>query len=680
MPPVRICSPVVVLCLAILLSCTTARKISLPLPQTPPYSSLKVSELRTEASTNPTSVLAYLSGIIGDESSSLAGEHAIPELVASALGKIFERYTAAMDQSDWNGALSCFRSLAAVYGIEKMKPLFPRDLLSDMSRPGSFGEQKLLAMQAEAFHEKGFHSASRLLYLRSLRAEPDPFRDPADAVSGRESPGSGPSVLTNRASDLSVWMERASKSGDEYFVNELRKAEKARGTDSETLKSGLSASGIIANGAASPSGDIPAASMPISSMISGVVTVRVDRGIKIENGVGVPDRVIGSGFYIEKSGYILTNYHVVESEVDAAYEGYSRLTIRPAGSPDLRIPAKVIGWDRLLDLALLKTEVKPSYVFTLSGNATLTPGEKILAIGSPAGLESTVTAGIVSAGGRRISQIGEAVQVDAALNPGNSGGPLLDSSGEVAGIVFAGLSQFQGLNFCIPSSWVQAVLPELFRGGEVSHAWLGLVLAQEPEGLEIAYRHPSVPEGISEGDRLVALASRAVADIPSAQMVLAASGYTPGTLISVVLSGKGGKAGSLPGTRSEENNLATKSDSAGPGLTVLRNLERRPDYPMESAAERDSHASLMTALYGMSVKRMPGVFLDPERYTITRIWSGGVADEAGLSVNDPFSVNDFSLDRKNKIVDLVIRVKKRQAGFMESLVSLPASLEIPDIL
>ena len=79
-------------------------------------------------------------------------------------------------------------------------------------------------------------------------------------------------------------------------------------------------------------------------MIKGTVTVWVDRGLRIENGVGYADRVIGSGFFIDPRGYFITNYHVIQSEVDPKYEGYSRLYIKLPGDSDTRVPAKVIGW------------------------------------------------------------------------------------------------------------------------------------------------------------------------------------------------------------------------------------------------------------------------------------------------------------------------------------------------
>jgi S1-C subfamily serine protease len=209
--------------------------------------------------------------------------------------------------------------------------------------------------------------------------------------------------------------------------------------------------------------------------------------------------VIGSGFFVDRSGYLLTNYHVIASEVDPKYEGFSRLSVRLPGSPELRVPAKVVGWDPVFDLALLKVETVPEFWLSFSGRAAFAPGDRIYAIGSPVGLDSTVTSGIVSAAGRRFLELGDAVQVDVAVNPGNSGGPLLDERGELAGIVFAGMPQFQGLNFAVPSRWIVALLPGLYDGGETVHPWTGLAFHENPAPPELLYAFPGAPRAPTRG-------------------------------------------------------------------------------------------------------------------------------------------------------------------------------------
>lgn len=115
----------------------------------------------------------------------------------------------------------------------------------------------------------------------------------------------------------------------------------------------------------------------VTKLISGTVTVYVDKGIKIQRGVGYADSVLGSGFFISKDGYIVTNHHVISDMVNKKYEGYARLYVKLADDPDTRIPAKVIGYDSSIDLALIKTEVEAPYVFSLGSSSDLSVGDKI---------------------------------------------------------------------------------------------------------------------------------------------------------------------------------------------------------------------------------------------------------------------------------------------------------------
>lgn len=204
-----------------------------------------------------------------------------------------------------------------------------------------------------------------------------------------------------------------------------------------------------------------------ATMLKGTATIWVDKGIRFEGGVGLPDRAMGSGFFVDGRGYLLTNHHVIASEVDPKYEGYSRLYVRLPRRAEERIPAKVIAWDPVFDLALLKVEVRPDYEFVLHTDPPVTEGQKVLAIGSPVDpfLQNTVTSGIVSATGRRrLLQMGDVLQIDAAVNPGNSGGPLINERGELLGMVFAGIKPYEGLSFAIPQHWIRKVLPALMKG------------------------------------------------------------------------------------------------------------------------------------------------------------------------------------------------------------------------
>jgi len=137
----------------------------------------------------------------------------------------------------------------------------------------------------------------------------------------------------------------------------------------------------------------------LARAVSSVVTVYVDRGFKLQSGYSVPDRVLGTAFQISK-GFYLTNYHVIESEVDPSYQGYSRISIRPSGNPQIKVPAKVIGWDEEMDLALIQSEeVAPGTIF-LPTTTKFQAGTGF-AVGSPVGLENSVTAGVVSSLSRK---------------------------------------------------------------------------------------------------------------------------------------------------------------------------------------------------------------------------------------------------------------------------------------
>ena len=100
-----------------------------------------------------------------------------------------------------------------------------------------------------------------------------------------------------------------------------------------------------------------------AEMIRGVATVWVDRGMRIERGVGIPDRAVGSAFFVDSSGLLITNYHVIASEVDPTFRGTSRMFVRMGGATSPRVPARVVGWDKALDLALIRTSITPEYVY-----------------------------------------------------------------------------------------------------------------------------------------------------------------------------------------------------------------------------------------------------------------------------------------------------------------------------
>ena len=187
-------------------------------------------------------------------------------------------------------------------------------------------------------------------------------------------------------------------------------------------------------------------------------------------------RALGSGFVIDKAGHIVTNYHVVRGAT----------SIQVSFSNNERFKATIVGVDPSTDLAVLKVDVKSRALRSLPlGNSDdVRVGDQVIAIGNPFGLDRSVTAGIVSAVQRRIEapnqlSIAHVIQTDAALNHGNSGGPLLNAQGQVIGvnaqIETGGQSQGNvGIGFAIPVNTVRDVAAELIKNGKVEHAFLGI--------------------------------------------------------------------------------------------------------------------------------------------------------------------------------------------------------------
>lgn len=181
-------------------------------------------------------------------------------------------------------------------------------------------------------------------------------------------------------------------------------------------------------------------------------------------------RGTGSGFIINSSGQIITNAHVVD--------GADTVSVRLKDGRT--VEGEVLGEDPVTDVAVIKIEANNLPSVALGNSDVLQPGEAVIAIGNPLGLDNTVTAGIVSATDRSSSDVGVPdkrvgfIQTDAAINPGNSGGPLLNARGEVIGMNTAIISGAQGLGFAIPINTVQGIAQQLISSGKVEHPYLGV--------------------------------------------------------------------------------------------------------------------------------------------------------------------------------------------------------------
>jgi putative serine protease PepD len=214
----------------------------------------------------------------------------------------------------------------------------------------------------------------------------------------------------------------------------------------------------------------------------------------------------GSGFVYDSAGHILTNNHVVD--------GADSVTVRFTGGKTAR--ATVVATDASTDLAVLKVPILPSsaHALSLASSAGVAVGDPVVAIGSPFGLEGTVTTGIVSATGRDITApdgytITGTIQTDAAINHGNSGGPLLDASGRLIGVnaqIESDSGGNDGVGFAIPSDTVRRVATQLITNGAVKHAYLGVTLSDGNAAAHIEKVQDGSPArgaGVQAGDAVI---------------------------------------------------------------------------------------------------------------------------------------------------------------------------------
>jgi S1-C subfamily serine protease len=239
----------------------------------------------------------------------------------------------------------------------------------------------------------------------------------------------------------------------------------------------------------------------------------------------VPKEGTGSGAIIDRSGHVLTNFHVIE--------GARRLEVTLADAS--KWPARPVGADPSNDLAVIKIDAPAEKlsVIPLGDSSRLVVGQKVLVIGNPFGFERTLTVGIVSSLGRSIRAdngrlIRGIIQTDAAINPGNSGGPLLNSSGEVIGVstaIFSPSGGSVGVGFAVPINTAKRIIPELINRGYIARPYLGITghevfpaLAQAlslpvSEGIMVVEATPGSPAhraGIRGGDRVVQIGNMIV--------------------------------------------------------------------------------------------------------------------------------------------------------------------------
>jgi serine protease Do len=325
-------------------------------------------------------------------------------------------------------------------------------------------------------------------------------------------------------------------------------------------------------------------------------------------------RSLGSGFVINKSGFILTNDHVVENAQTIV------VTLRDGHE----YKAKVVGRDPRTDIALIKIDAPRDLAVAPLGNSDdLRVGEWVMAIGNPFGFDHTVTAGIVSAKGRYIpGNYDDFIQTDASINPGNSGGPLIDLRGAVVGVnsaIFTRTGTSMGIGFAIPVNLVKEELPQLSTSGTVVRGWLGVYiqmvspeLAQqmglvEPHGAvvsEVVDKSPAALAGLKHGDIIVELDHHPVED---SRALPRAVGRIPiGRTVTLRII-RGGRTKELP-------------------LTIAREV---PQDRLVSAAPAYAEASST----GLAVRNFAAAH-GPGGVVVASVAPGSAAAAAGLRAGD----------------------------------------------
>ncbi len=312
------------------------------------------------------------------------------------------------------------------------------------------------------------------------------------------------------------------------------------------------------------------------------------RGLPIPRRRGGVMHAQGSGFLISADGLVLTNAHVVD--------GAKEVTVKLSDHREFK--AKVLGADRSSDIAVLKIDAHDLPVVRLGDSDQLGVGDYVLAIGEPFGLEETATAGIVSAKGRSLPGDGYVpfIQTDAAVNPGNSGGPLFDANGAVVGInaqIYTNSGGYQGVSFAIPINLAVQIKDQIVKTGKVAHSRLGVEVQTLNQSLADSFKLKSpngalvaqvVPDsaaeqaGVKVGDVILKFNGTPIVD--AGQLSARVGACAPGDKASLELW-RDGKTMSLSATMGDAAPATADDAGAGAAAPVRLGLSLRPLNPQE---------------------------------------------------------------------------------------------------
>lgn len=374
---------------------------------------------------------------------------------------------------------------------------------------------------------------------------------------------------------------------------------------------------------------------------------------------------LGSGFIIDKEGYVVTNNHVID--------GASEVTVRL--DDDESFPAKVVGTDPKTDLALLKIESDHNFPFVSFGDSDKAEvGDWVMAVGNPFGLGGTVTAGIVSARGRNIDSgpYDDFLQVDASINKGNSGGPLFNTDGQVIGInsaIYSPNGGSVGIGFSIPSNLAKPVLAALREHGSVERGWLGVQI--QPVTQDIAHAlglpeakgaiiadvtndSPARKAGLKKGDVILQVNGKPVDDGRALARMVANLGVGTKAELGVWRDGSektiGFTTGKLP---TQDQVAAAGNENATPGAVESKEL----------GAELAALTPQTRARYGIDDETSGVLVLDVQKPDPSGLLPGDVIKQVGQeSVTGPHDLEKAIARAKDDGSRAVLLLVTRQGA------------------
>ena len=389
-------------------------------------------------------------------------------------------------------------------------------------------------------------------------------------------------------------------------------------------------------------------------------------------GHGRPDQSAGSGVIVDSNGFIVTNNHVVE--------GATQITVTLSDRREFS--AKVVGADPKTDLAVVKIEAKDLPALKWADYEKLQVGDLVLAVGSPFGLSSTVTLGIISALGRGnvgIADYEDFIQTDAAINPGNSGGALVNMSGELMGIntaIFSRTGGSEGIGFAIPSSIAVDIVDSLQKTGKVVRGWMGVAIQEITPALAKSFKlpeqrkgvlisdvnenGPSHVAGIRRGDVVIAFNGKEVQNVSQLRNLVARTMVGKDAQVKILRDGKEQTLAVKVAERPTDEMLAKKEPSAPKEQPEMAKL---PDNVLASLRVQGLDGATMSQ-FNIPAK-MTGV-------VVTSVESGGAAEAAGLQRGDVIqelnhevvkTIEDYQkASRKLKKDELAVLLLSRQGN------------------